>query len=126
MNEKRLKEIAWRHHHTLITDWAKEFDPLAQTQSYNNARECHQDRAELIAMIEELQGEIEGLLMDRGRRDAKIAVLLSVLAKLAREGQQEYAQEILKKSDEAWTNVKREHLVVAHINSKALENSTDE
>ena len=59
--------------------------------------------------------------MDRGRSDAKIAVLTSVLAKLAREGQQEYAQKMLKKSDKAWMDVKPEHLVVAHVNKQEQE-----
>jgi len=70
--------------------------------------------------IQDLQAQLEELLLDRGRRDAKIAVLTSVLAKLARDGQQEYAQKMLKKSDEAWMNVKQEDLVVAHVQSITL------
>jgi len=80
---------------TLSFDW----DLLKTTQG--NLRDCWKS-------IKELE-------LDRGRRDAKIAVLTGVLAKLARDGQREYAQKMLKKADEAWVAVKPEDLVRATV-----------
>jgi len=127
MNEQRLKEIAWRHHHTLITDWAKELDPLAQTQSYNNARECHQDRAELITMIESLQAEI-------AQRDKALKQARSLLAEIAqRDKALKQARSLLMQIDcmntdccSRWVSGesnKRDYCQWCVDRSKVLENS---
>jgi hypothetical protein len=74
------------------------------------------DRSDIDFLFEQLRQLKAESDMERGRRDAKIAVLTQVLAKLARDGQRTYAKAMLKKSDEAWVNVKPEDLVVAQVN----------
>lgn len=77
---------------------------------YNEAFICEQ------CEIDRLQEQVEYLLMDRGRLQARTAVLTGALAHKARHGEQEWAQATLKKADEAALRVKREDLVVAHVN----------
>ena len=80
-----------------------------------NIDECCYGCQPAMAQLAELRKSVAKADMECGRRDAKIAVLTSVLAKLAREGQAQYAQEMLKKSDLAWLNVKPEDLVRARV-----------
>ena len=67
---------------------------------------------------EAAESKVERLLMDRGRKDAQIAVYLSALAIEARQGRKEWAQDIVKRADAAALKVKRKDLVVAHTNSQ--------
>jgi len=66
-----------------------------------------------FALLEHITALNHKSMMDRGRRDAKIAVLMQVLSKLARDGQEEYAQKKLKAADKAWLDVKPADFVIA-------------
>jgi hypothetical protein len=67
--------------------------------------------------IKELEEQVERLLMDRGRKDAAIAVYLSALAVEARKGRSGWAREIIKRADAKAIAVKRKDLTVAHVNA---------
>jgi len=51
----RVEEIRARHDATLFVDWG--FDREAQPHSFSNAKQCHADRAYLLAELDKARAE---------------------------------------------------------------------
>ena len=76
----------------------------------------HTDRGNLLIEVTRLLGEEEEQLLQKGRYQARMAVLTMALAYQARNGQAEWAKKMIKMADEAAVKVKIGDMVTMQLN----------
>ena len=79
-------------------------------------RQTQLDRGNLLIEVTRLRSEEEEQLLQKGRYQARLAVLTMALAYQARNGQAEWAKKMIKMADEAAVKVKIGDMVTMQLN----------
>lgn len=99
----------------------KSFNPAGG--GYPEATRGYVLKSEADNRIAELEAEVDRVRLNYGRQQARCAVFMAALAREARNGQQEWAQSLLKAADAAAASVRLEDFVVARPASFTKEDA---